>query len=270
MLLCLLQAAERLYYIYQTLLDTSKALKAAGSEGEQAQQEAADSFQVCPVSMLKYTLRLMHCWSLRDSARAPSRQSPSYCRSPQSVSCKLVKTSLLVSFPCLFWNGDLQELWPQAFHHAKLSPGILFPDCSIAFLQESKGEVGAVMQQVHQGMCDDLNTPLALAALSAPLKAMNDLLSTKKGKKAKGRLHTLAQYQLALQETFRLLGMQVTDPQKQLDQMRQLALSRCVSSTCFRLCACAYSMDCVVLWFISQQALVHRSSYNISSLGGVI
>ena len=42
------------------------------------------------------------------------------------------------------------------------------------------------MQQVHQGMCDDLNTPLALAALSAPLKAMNDLLSTKKGKKDQG------------------------------------------------------------------------------------
>jgi len=102
------------------------------------------------------------------------------------------------------------------------------PDFSIAFSQESKREVGAVLQQVHQGMCDDLNTPLALAALSAPLKAMNDLLTTKKGKKAKGRLHTLAQYQLALQETFRLLGMQVTDPQKQLDQMRQLALSRCI------------------------------------------
>jgi len=73
-LICPLQAAERLYYIYQTLLDTSKALKAAGSEGEQAQQEAADSFQVCPVSMLKYTLSLMHCWSVRESAQAPSRQ----------------------------------------------------------------------------------------------------------------------------------------------------------------------------------------------------
>ena len=114
--------------------------------------------------------------------------------------------------------------------------------------------MGAVLQQVHQGMCDDLNTPLALAALSAPLKAMNDLLSTKKGRKAKGRLHTLAQYQLALQETFRLLGMQVTDPQKQLDQMRQLALSRCVCSTacsevhCFCLYACVYFINCAVIW----------------------
>lgn len=171
---------------------------------------------------------------------------PTCCRLPQSVFCRLVKTSLLVSFPCLFWNSDLQELWPRSFRHAILSPGILVPYFSIAFLQVSKGEVGAVLQQVHQGMCDDLNTPLALAALSAPLKAMNDLLSTKKGKKAKGRLHTLAQYQLALQETFRLLGMQVTDPQKQLDQMRQLALSRCICSTCSCLVACVCSMYCVV------------------------
>jgi len=148
----------------------------------------------------------------------------------------------------------LQELWPLPFPHATQSPDILFPDLSIAFSQGSKGEVGAVLQQVHQGMCDDLNTPLALAALSAPLKAMNDLLSTKKGKKAKGRLHALAQYRLALQETFRLLGMQVTHPQKQLDQMRQLALSRCVCSRAcsevhsFCLHACVSSMYCAVLW----------------------
>ena len=54
-LICLLQAAERLYYIYQTLLDSSRALEAAGLEGEQAQQEAADNFQVCPVSVLNYS-----------------------------------------------------------------------------------------------------------------------------------------------------------------------------------------------------------------------
>lgn len=47
-------------------------------------------------------------------------------------------------------------------------------------LQDKPGHVDEVMQHVHEGMCDDLNTPQALAALSAPLKAMNDLLSTKK------------------------------------------------------------------------------------------
>lgn len=156
----------------------------------------------------------------------------------------------------------MQELWPLPFPHATQSPDILFPDLSIAFSQGSKGEVGAVLQQVHQGMCDDLNTPLALAALSAPLKAMNDLLSTKKGKKAKGRLHALAQYRLALQETFRLLGMQVTHPQKQLDQMRQLALSRCVCSTACRYTAFACMhvfLPCTVRYSgcVLQRAQVH-------------
>ena len=93
-------------------------------------------------------------------------------------------------------------------------------------MQKGEGEVGELVQRVHQGMCDDLNTPQAISALSGPLKTMNDLLGTKKGRKAKGRLHTLAQYQLGLQETLGLLGMQVANPQEQLDEMRQLALTR--------------------------------------------
>lgn len=43
------QAAERLYYIYQTLLDTNRALSAAGSEGQQAQQAASQHLQVRPM-----------------------------------------------------------------------------------------------------------------------------------------------------------------------------------------------------------------------------
>lgn len=130
------EATERLYYVYQTMLDTSRALTAAGSDGQHATQEAARHLQ----------------------------------------------------------NGE--------------------------------GEVSGVMRRVQLGMCDDLNTPQALSALSAPLKAMNDLLSTKKGRKAAGRLDTLAHYHLALQETFSLLGMQTEQPQEQLSQMRELALSR--------------------------------------------
>ena len=43
---CCLQAAERLYYIYQTLLDTKQALRAAGEEGQQAHQTALEQQQV--------------------------------------------------------------------------------------------------------------------------------------------------------------------------------------------------------------------------------
>lgn len=102
---------------------------------------------------------------------------------------------------------------------------------SLQCMQKGEGEVGELMQKVHQGMCDDLNTPQAISALSAPLKTMNDLLSTKKGRKAKGRLQTLAQYQLGLRQTLGLLGMQVAKPEQQLAEMRHLALLRSV--VCF-------------------------------------
>ena len=49
-MLHLLQAAERLYYIYQTMLDTSKALEAAAAEGHQPQQQALQHLQVCHIA----------------------------------------------------------------------------------------------------------------------------------------------------------------------------------------------------------------------------
>ena len=48
---------------------------------------------------------------------------------------------------------------------------------------------------VESALLDDLNTPQAIAALSAPLKAMNELLFTKKGKKVLVcRLHNCARF----------------------------------------------------------------------------
>lgn len=38
-------------------------------------------------------------------------------------------------------------------------------------------------QAVQAALLDDLSTPMAIATLSEPLKAMNDLMFTKKGKK---------------------------------------------------------------------------------------
>jgi hypothetical protein len=38
-------------------------------------------------------------------------------------------------------------------------------------------------QAVQGALLDDLSTPVAIATLSEPLKAMNDLMFTKKGKK---------------------------------------------------------------------------------------
>lgn len=44
----------------------------------------------------------------------------------------------------------------------------------------SGAEGEALLAEVVAALSDDLNTPLAVAALSAPLKLMNDLLHTKK------------------------------------------------------------------------------------------
>jgi cysteinyl-tRNA synthetase len=43
--------------------------------------------------------------------------------------------------------------------------------------------VAAAFHAVESALLDDLNTPMAIAALSEPLKAMNELLFSKKGRK---------------------------------------------------------------------------------------
>jgi cysteinyl-tRNA synthetase len=48
----------------------------------------------------------------------------------------------------------------------------------------SSASVGVdVVAAVLSGLCDDLNTPQSVSALSAPLKALNDLMTTKAGRK---------------------------------------------------------------------------------------
>ncbi|PSC76096.1 cysteine-tRNA cytoplasmic isoform X1 [Micractinium conductrix] len=85
---------------------------------------------------------------------------------------------------------------------------------------------GEVLAEVRGALADDLNTPLAMAAFSAPLRAANDLLQTKKGKKAPGRLQTLASYHTALQSCLELLGLWAEAPAEVLQELRQLALKR--------------------------------------------
>ena len=64
-------------------------------------------------------------------------------------------------------------------------------------------------EQTVAALADDLNTPACLAALSSPLKTLNDLVSTKKGKKAVGRnvaLHALIN---AVEDALLRVGMPV-------------------------------------------------------------
>ncbi|KAL4431628.1 hypothetical protein ABPG77_001470 [Micractinium sp. CCAP 211/92] len=83
-----------------------------------------------------------------------------------------------------------------------------------------------LLAEVEAALADDFNTPLAIAAFSAPLKAANDLLHTKKGKKEAGRLQTLASLHAALQTALELLGLWAEQPAVVLAELRELALRR--------------------------------------------
>lgn len=72
-----------------------------------------------------------------------------------------------------------------------------------------------LMSEVMAALRDDLNTPAALAVLSAPLKAINDLLTTKGGKTQTDRLVLLAGHRSVLQSTLGLLGVLSCSPSQQ-------------------------------------------------------
>eukprot|EP00798_Chlamydomonas_sp_ICE-L_P028262 gene28262-31367_t len=69
------------------------------------------------------------------------------------------------------------------------------------------GPGAAAWSAVLLALLDDLNTPAAVSELSAPLKSINDLLTTKAGKKRPDRLKVLAEYESALMKIFALLGL---------------------------------------------------------------
>ena len=79
---------------------------------------------------------------------------------------------------------------------------------------------------VTSALADDLNTPLAVASLSAPLKFLNDLLTTKKGKKAIGRMEAMTDLVEAVEDTLGAVGLPTEGGDKILESLRELTLSR--------------------------------------------
>eukprot|EP00884_Botryococcus_braunii_P014114 jgi/Botrbrau1/22703/Bobra.0132s0042.1 len=94
-------------------------------------------------------------------------------------------------------------------------------------LQAGLGPGSQVLQAVRDALLDDLNTPVAISELSAPLKSLNDLLHTKAGRKAKDRLPLVASLSSAIQQTLELLGLwRDTPPSQVLGELKSLALTR--------------------------------------------
>ena len=104
----------------------------------------------------------------------------------------------LVAFrPARFWfrfgNGKIcrARVAPAETERLSSSSGVAADGIQLAV--DTRAAVAAAL-------ADDLNTPLAVASLSAPLKTLNDLTSTKKGKKAAGRDVALADLVLAVED----------------------------------------------------------------------
>ncbi|KAK4415395.1 Cysteine--tRNA ligase, chloroplastic/mitochondrial [Sesamum alatum] len=75
-------------------------------------------------------------------------------------------------------------------------------------------------------MLDDLHTPVALAAMSEPLKTINDLLHTRKGKKQELRIESLAALGKAIGNILTILGLLPDSYSEALQQLRDYALKR--------------------------------------------
>lgn len=75
-------------------------------------------------------------------------------------------------------------------------------------------------------MSDDLHTPVVLAAMSDPLKTINDLIHTRKGRKQELRLESLAALEKALRNVLTVLGLMPTSYSEALQQLREKSLKR--------------------------------------------
>ncbi|KAF9616660.1 hypothetical protein IFM89_031524 [Coptis chinensis] len=75
-------------------------------------------------------------------------------------------------------------------------------------------------------MLDDLHTPVVLAAMSDPLKTINDLLHTRQGKKEELRIQSLSALEEEIKSVLSVLGLMPTSYAEVLQQLREKALKR--------------------------------------------
>ncbi|KAJ8751715.1 hypothetical protein K2173_025886 [Erythroxylum novogranatense] len=75
-------------------------------------------------------------------------------------------------------------------------------------------------------MSDDLHTPVVLAALSDPLKVINDLLHTRKGKKQTNRVGSIAALEKTVRNALIVLGLMPATYSQVLEQLKEKAMKR--------------------------------------------
>ncbi|KAG6608170.1 Cysteine--tRNA ligase, chloroplastic/mitochondrial, partial [Cucurbita argyrosperma subsp. sororia] len=111
-------------------------------------------------------------------------------------------------------------------------------DCKTVVSQQDesslKGSIPpSLMEEINQfynvfltSMSDDIHTNVVLAALSDPLKIINDLLHTHKGKKQKFRIESLAALENIIGRLLSILGLMPASYSEALGQLKEKALTR--------------------------------------------
>jgi cysteinyl-tRNA synthetase len=98
---------------------------------------------------------------------------------------------------------------------------------ALAGVLAGDGPGGLLASTASAALADDLGTPAAVGALSPALKALNDLLHTKAGRKTPGRSALIASYRASLSYVLGdLLGFPTDDPSAALLGLREAALRR--------------------------------------------
>ncbi|KAK9146381.1 hypothetical protein Sjap_006284 [Stephania japonica] len=90
--------------------------------------------------------------------------------------------------------------------------------------------ISKFLSDFEASMSDDLHTPVVLAALSDPLKTINDILHTRKGKKQEMRIQSLSGLEKEIKGILSILGLLPTSYAEVLQQLRAKALKRAGST----------------------------------------
>ncbi|XP_042412679.1 cysteine--tRNA ligase, chloroplastic/mitochondrial-like isoform X1 [Zingiber officinale] len=109
-------------------------------------------------------------------------------------------------------------------------------DCEEALRQQARlsdslpPETLQCIDKLHldfeSSMSDDLHTPVALASISEPLRIINELLHTKKGRKQELRMESLSALQKGISNILSVLGLVPSNFSEILQELREKALKR--------------------------------------------
>lgn len=91
---------------------------------------------------------------------------------------------------------------------------------------ETANCINKFQDEVFSSISDDLHTPVALAAMSDPLKLINDLLHTRKGKKQALRIESLVALEKTIRNVLAILGLVPASYAEALHELREKALKR--------------------------------------------